>query len=61
MRKEGSLDMREAEFKALAKGKEEHNELGHILEEEDEVKFVKNLNGVLEGLEVSYPSNAFLV
>ena len=35
--------MREAAFKALAKGKEEHNESGHISEEEDEVNFVKKL------------------
>jgi len=43
MRKGGPSDMREDAFKALAKGKEEHNELGHILEEEDEVNFVKKL------------------
>ena len=35
--------MREAAFKASAKGKEEHNDSGHILEEEDEVNFVKKL------------------
>jgi len=43
MRKGGPLDLREAAFKASAKGKEEHNDLGHILEEEDEVNFVKKL------------------
>ena len=43
MRKGGPLDMREAAFKALAKGKEELNELGHISKEEDEVNFVKKL------------------
>jgi len=43
MRKGGPLDMREAAFKASTKGKEEHNESGHISEEEDEVNFVKKL------------------
>jgi len=43
MRKGGPSDMREAAFKASAKGKEEHNESGHISEEEDEVNFVKKL------------------
>ena len=45
MRKGGPSDMREAIFKASAKGKEkeEHNELGYISEEEDEVNFVKKL------------------
>ena len=33
--------MREATFKALAKGKEELNESWHISKEEDEVNFVK--------------------
>ena len=35
--------MREATFKASTKGKEEHNELGHISEEEDDVNFIKKL------------------
>jgi len=35
--------MREAAFKALAKGKGEFNESRHISEEEDEVNFVKKL------------------
>ena len=35
--------MREDTFKASAKGKEENNESGHILEEEDEVNFIKKL------------------
>ena len=37
--------MREDAFKASAKGREkkEHNELGHISEEEDEVNFIKKL------------------
>ena len=43
MRKGGPSDMREATFKASAKGKEELNESGHISEEEDEVKFVKKI------------------
>ena len=43
MRKGGPSDMREAAFKALAKGKEELNESRHISEEEDEVNFVKKL------------------
>jgi hypothetical protein len=45
MRKGGPSDMREAAFKASAKGKEkeELNESGHISEEEDEVNFVKKL------------------
>jgi len=45
MRKGGPSDMREAAFKALAKGKEKekHNEPGYILEEEYEVNFVKKL------------------
>eukprot|EP00253_Pinus_taeda_P004518 PITA_04518 len=45
MRKGGPSDMREVTFKYSAKGKEkeEHNESGHISEEEDEVNFVKNL------------------
>ena len=43
MRKGGPSDMREAAFKASTKGKEEHNESGHISEEEDEVNFVKKL------------------
>jgi len=43
MRKGGPSDMREATFKASAKGKEEHNESGHISKEEDEVNFVKKL------------------
>eukprot|EP00253_Pinus_taeda_P026900 PITA_26900 len=45
MRKGGPSDMREDAFKASAKGKEkeEHHESGHILEEEDEVNFVKKL------------------
>lgn len=43
MRKGGPLDMREAAFKALAKGKEKLYESGHISEEEDEVNFVKKL------------------
>eukprot|EP00253_Pinus_taeda_P014784 PITA_14784 len=37
MRKGGSSDMREVVLKASAKGKEEHNESGHISKEEDEV------------------------
>eukprot|EP00253_Pinus_taeda_P001843 PITA_01843 len=41
IRKGSPSYMREAEFKASAKGKEELNESGHILEEEDEVNFVK--------------------
>ena len=38
-----TFEMREATFKALEKGKEkeEHNELGYILEEEYEVNFFK--------------------
>jgi len=45
MRKGGPSDMREATFKSSAKRKEkeEHNESGHISEEEDEVNFVKKL------------------
>eukprot|EP00253_Pinus_taeda_P029829 PITA_29829 len=43
MRKGGPLDMREFALKSSTKGKEEHNESGHILEEEDEVNFVKKL------------------
>jgi len=43
MRKGGPSDMREATFKAPAKGKEKLNESGHISEEEDEVNFVKKL------------------
>eukprot|EP00253_Pinus_taeda_P032501 PITA_32501 len=43
MRKGGPSDMREAAFKASAKGKEKLNQSGHISEEEDEVKFVKKL------------------
>eukprot|EP00253_Pinus_taeda_P031312 PITA_31312 len=45
MRKGGSSDMREASFKASTKGKEkkEHNESGHISEEEDVINFVKKL------------------
>jgi len=43
MRKGGPLDMREAAFKALAKGKEELNESRHLLEEEEDVNFVKKL------------------
>jgi len=45
MRKGGPSDMREAAFKVFVKGKEkeEHNESEHILEEEDEVNFVKKL------------------
>ena len=43
MREGGPSNMREATFKALAKGKEELNESGHISEEEDEVNFVKKL------------------
>ncbi len=35
--------MREAPFKSSVKRKEEHNESGHISEEEDEVNFVKKL------------------
>ena len=45
MRKGGPSDMREATFKASSKWKEkeEHNESGHISDEEDEVNFVKKL------------------
>jgi len=45
MRKGGPSDMREAIFKASAKGKEkeEHNELGYISEEEDEANIFKKL------------------
>ena len=43
MRKGRPSDMREATFKASTKGKEEHNESGHILEEEDKVNFVRKL------------------
>jgi len=43
MRKGRPSDMREATFKASTKGKEEHNESRPILEEEDEVNFVKKL------------------
>jgi len=39
----GPSYMRESAFKASSKGKEEHNESGHISEEEDEVNFVKKL------------------
>jgi len=55
MRKGGLSNMREASFKASTKGKEkeEHNESGHILEEEDEVNFVKKLQRVPEDSEVS--------
>lgn len=59
--KGGPLDMREAAFKASTRGKEEHNESRHISEEDYEVNFVKIFHDVLEGLEVSYPSNVFLV
>eukprot|EP00253_Pinus_taeda_P020550 PITA_20550 len=45
MGKEGPLDMREAAFKALAKGKQNkwNNESGHVSKEEGEVNFVKKL------------------
>ena len=45
MRKGGPSEMREAPFKASAKGKEkeDNNESGHISEKEDEVNFVKKL------------------
>jgi len=43
MRKGGPSDMREAAFKASTKGKEEHNESGHISGEEDGVNFIKKL------------------
>eukprot|EP00253_Pinus_taeda_P007936 PITA_07936 len=43
MRKGGPSDMREAAFKASAKGKEELNESGHISEDEEEANFVKKL------------------
>ena len=43
MRKGGPSDMREVAFKGSAKGKEEHNESGHVSEEEDEINFVKKL------------------
>eukprot|EP00253_Pinus_taeda_P009667 PITA_09667 len=41
MRKGGPSDRREATFKALGKG--EYCELGHVSEEEEESKFVRNL------------------
>jgi len=47
--------VREATFKALAKGKEELNESGHISKEEEEVNFVKKLQWV------NYLSNVFPV
>jgi len=43
MRKGGPSNMREATFKASAKGKEEHNESGHISKEKDEVNLVNKL------------------
>ena len=43
MIKGGPSGMIEATFKASAKGKEEHNESGHISEEEDEANIVKKL------------------
>eukprot|EP00253_Pinus_taeda_P015578 PITA_15578 len=59
MRKGGPLDRREAAFKASGKG--DYNESRHMSEGEEESNFAKNLNRVLEDLEVSYLSNALLV
>ena len=60
MRKGGPSDRREASFKASGKGN--YYEASHIPEEEEEESnFVRNIQGVLEGSEVSYLLNAFLV
>lgn len=59
MRKGGPSDMREAAFKASAKGKEELNESGHISEEEDEVNFFKKLQQGSERFRGKLPFKCF--